>query len=46
MEMWSFPGLNLLVDSSVRTKDFVVAVAFVVVATWDLVPGDLSKNSL
>ncbi len=40
MEMWSCPGLNLQVDRSVRTKEFVVAVAFVVVAMWDLVYGD------
>ncbi len=46
MEMWSCPRLNLLVDRSVRTKEFVVAVAFVVVATWDLVSSDLSRKSL
>ncbi len=46
MDMWSGAGENLVVFSSVLTKEFVVAVAFVGVTTLDLVSGDLRKKSL
>ncbi len=46
MDTCSGAGQNLLVFSSVLTKAFVVAVAFVGVTTLDLVSGDVRKRSL
>ena len=46
MDVCSGSGQNLLVFSSVLTKDFVVAVVFVGMTTLDLVSGDVSNSFL
>ena len=46
MDVCSGSGQNLLVFSSVLTKDFVVAVVFVGMTTLDLVSGDVRNSFL